>query len=261
MRIPNPVEISINTISLGWSRNYSITQDVDRLDTVTTFPDFRIGASSSALEQLEMIRQNFSAFRLDWGYRFRKENALSGIPSSRVEIRETIGWGLDPLIRTTLRLRRIGLDFSYGLNLGFDSTATYDSLFVAEENNWETTKIRSSHKRTVGNEWTAGYHVQGRRGRTIRLFRDQVVEIRGDMDYSVSIEYIRTFYKYPHQMELTGEDGNYDDLTVFVRPQVAYRFTRNIDAILFYQLNRSVTGRDKFLSHNGRVAMEITISF
>ena len=272
MRIPRPVDISINTMMLGWTRTYSITPELNRLDTSITFPDIRIGANSTVLEQLELIKQNFSTFRLDWGYTYRHVNARTGRPwdidstsqphlPGKIEKRHTISWGFTPLIKTTMRLRRPGLDLSYSLDLGFDTVATYDSSFVIDEGRWRDSLTRASQKKVINNNWTAGYHIPGRRGRTIRLFRDQIVDINGDMDFTLSIGYTRVYYRFYPERNLFGENENYDETTVTINPQWTYRFTRNIDARVWYALRRSITGKDQHFMHNGRVAMEITISF
>lgn len=263
LKIPKPVEISINNISLGWTRTYSITPEADRLDTSITFPDFRIGASSSAMEQIGVVKDNFSTFRLDWGFTRRHTFTRSGIPSEKIENNHTISWGFTPLIKVATRLKKIGLDLSYSIDLGFDTTRTYDSVLVDKATNlWEKDTLnRASQKVTVSQNWTAGYHIDGRRGRTIRLFRDQIVEINGDIDFSVTFGYTKTKNRFHPETSITGESQNYDDITITAKPQVAYKFTRNIDAILFYELRRTITGKEEHLSHNGTVAMEVTISF
>jgi hypothetical protein len=262
MKIPKPVEISVNNISFGWARTYSITPEEDRMDTSITYPDIRIGLSSNALEEIEVIKQNFSNFRLDWGYNYRLVNSRTGIPSSKIEKTYTISWGFSPLIRTTMRLKKLGIDFSYSLDLGFDSTQVRDSSRVKNEGYWLDTLVRASQKQTFSNSWTAGYHVPGKRGRTIRIFRDQIIEIKGDMDYAVSIGYIKSYYRfYPRKNIYTGEVEDYQDISIKISPQMAYKFTKNIDARLYYDLTRSITGKQEFLSHHSEFAMEITISF
>jgi len=265
LKIPQPIDISINTISLGWRRNYAITQETNKLDTTVAFPDIRIGMSSSALEQLEVVKQNFSIFRLDWGYNYSKENRKTGtldsagIPDS-IRQDQKIAWGFSPLIKTTLRLKKLGIDLSYSLDLKFDSTAVYNSSFT-ENRIWRDTLTHSTLKKVLTNDWTASYGVEGKRGRTIKLFRDQVVEIKGDIIYSLGIGHSKTYYVDPNLKEHTGEEGNYDETSIRVYPKVEYKLTKNIDAVLFYDLIQSITGKEQSFSHNGRMAMEITISF
>ncbi|MDR0304615.1 MAG: cell surface protein SprA [Chitinispirillales bacterium] len=262
LRIPKPVEISVNNMSLGWTRTYSITPEVDRLDTAIIFPDVRIGVSSSALEQLDIVKQNFSNFRLDWGYNYRLTNSRSGMLFSKIEKNHKVYWGFSPLIKTSIRLKKLGLDFSYSLDLGFDSTEVRDSSLVADEGRWIDTLMRSSQTKTVTNNWTAGYHVDGKRGRTIKLFRDQVIEIKGDIDYSLSIRLIKSYHRfYPQKNNNTFENEDYDDVSINIYPQMAYKFTKNVDARLFYELRRNITGKQEFLSHHSQFAMEVTISF
>jgi len=260
LKVPKPVEININNISLGWTRTYSITPEVDRMDTSIIFPDFRIGASSSAMEQIAVIKENFSTFRLESGYIYKLTNSRTGMPSNSFEKNISVAYGFFPLAKVTTRFKKIGLDFSYGFDLGFDTTVTYDSSYVDTLGDWEYKKLRSTQKRLRGNTWTAGYHIDGRRGRTIRLFRDQIVEINGDIDFALSMGFARTkYYFYPKSV--TGEEQNYDDRKLDISPSMTYRFTKNIDAKLYYLLSRTIMGREERLSHNGTVAMEITITF
>jgi len=258
MRIPQPVEISVNTISLGWRREYNITPIPERFDTTITYPDLRFGLSSSAFEQLEVVNQNFSTFRVDWGYSFRRTERISGVKDVRLEENSTIAWGFTPLLRTNLRLRRIGLGFTYQLDLGFDTTHTRESN---NDNLWSRELTQLTERKTTQNTWNASYHVPGRRGRTMRIFRDQIIEINGDMDYSLSIRYTKVSHDNPILQQRTGEDQRYDDISVSISPQMTYRLTRNVDARVFYNLVRNIRGRSENLSHNTNFGMEVTISF
>jgi hypothetical protein len=257
MKIPKPIEISINTISLGWTKSYQVTPETDKINMTLTFPDLSIGMSSSALEQIEVVKQNFSMFRLDWGYNYRHTKTISGAPSSKIENNYTVGWGLLPLIKTTVRLKKIGIDLSYSLSLGADSTSTYNSS--KEKNIWIVTLVNSSKTKTITNSWAAGYHVDGRKGRTIKLFRDQIVEINGDIDYGLGVDVTKT--KHYFTKNLSAEDENYEDITLNFGPVMKYKFTKNIDAILRYDLSHSITGKEELLSHVGKGSMEVTISF
>jgi hypothetical protein len=268
MRTPKPVEININNISLGWTRTYSITPEVDRMDTSITFPDFRIGASSSALEQIDVVKQNFSNFRLDWGYNYRLINSRTGMPSKKIEINHSINKGFSPLARVNMRLKKLGIDFSYGLDLNYDSTEIRDSslirdsLLVEDEGYWLDKLIRASQKKTYTNTWGAGYHVDGKKGRTIKIFRDQIIEIKGDTDYSLAVRYAVIHYRfYPETNIYTGGNEDYIDRFIEVMPKMEYKFTKNIEASLFYELRRNITGRQEALSSNSKFAMEITITF
>ena len=262
LRFPKPVDISVNTIWLGWTRTYSINSEIDRLDTTITFPEIRLGASSPALEQLQLVKDNFSTFRLDWGYNYRLINARTGTPSDSIQTNNTIAWGLSPLIGTTMRLRRIGLDLSHSLHLRFDTTETRNLLLVNPDADlWLDTLIRGTRKRTIENAWRAGYHIPGRRGRTIRLFRDQIVDINGDIEFGFAAGYLKTYYYYNPKRNLAGENQEYSEWSASLRPEMKYKFTRNIDAMLYYEMTRSITGREERFVHKGKVAMEITITF
>jgi len=258
LMLQKPIDLSINNISFGWTRNYTVRPDTNLIDTTTIFPDIKIGMSSSALEQLEFIKQNLQTFRLDWGYSYRRENNRTGIPSSRIDVKNTIGWGFSPLIRTTLRLKKLGLDLSYSLDLDFDSTSTRRLIFVPDEGRWRDSTIRETQKQTFTNNWTAGYSIAGKPGRTIKIFRDQIIEIVGDMEFALSINYTHPKYRFHPKIE---DDDEYDESFVVVVPQMTYRVTRNIDALVYYQLIRNTTGKEKRILDKDKFALEITIRF
>jgi hypothetical protein len=260
LRLPKPAEISINTISLGWTRTYNVTPIPESFDTTIIYPDFRLGMSTSALEQIEMINQNFSTFRIDWGYSFKRTERLSGVLNHSLDENNTISWGFTPLLRTNFRLRKIGLSFVYQLDLSFDTTHTHQSRYN-QDSVWVRELTVLNERRTAQNSWTANYHVPGRRGRTMRIFRDQIIEINGDMDYSLSIRHSRTQHDNPILRDRTNEDQRYEDISLSILPEMTYRLTRNVDARVFYNLTRNIRGKSENLSHNAQFGMEVTISF
>jgi hypothetical protein len=256
-----PIDLTFSNISLGWERNYTVKTDDKFIDTTTIFPNIEIRMSSSALEQLEFIKQNLQTFRLDWGYSYRRENNRSGNPFSSIDERNTVGWGFSPLIKTTLRLKKLGLDLSYSLDLGFDSTSARRWTYDLDEKLWRDSTIRETQKQTFTNNWYAGYSIAGKSGRTIKIFRDQVIEIIGDMDFGLSMNYTHPKYRFHPEKAETGEKEDYEETLVSVVPMMTYKVTRNIDAQASYSLTRNVTGREKRILDQDKFAVNVTIRF
>lgn len=261
LRMQKPIDLTFSKISLGWERNYTVKTDEKFIDTTTVFPKIEIRISSSALEQLEFIKQNLQTFRLDWGYSYNREKKRYGNPLSSIDEENTIGWGFSPLIKTTLRLKKLGLDLSYSLDLGFDSTSTRRSIYNLDEGLWRDTIIRETQKQTFTNNWYAGYSIAGKPGRTIKIFRDQVIEIIGDMEFGLLMSYTHPKYRFHPEKKDAADKEDYEESLVSVVPQMTYRVTRNIDAQASYSLTRNVTGREKRIFDHDRFAVDVTIRF
>ncbi len=78
-RIPGALDLSLNNVSLGWSRSYKVTPDTALIETTITWPEIGVGASSGILDRVPLLNKHMRSMNLRSNYRY----------SNRTEIRNT----------------------------------------------------------------------------------------------------------------------------------------------------------------------------
>jgi hypothetical protein len=248
LRLPRPIDVNINTISLSWRREYQRTFDTLYLDSTVTFPDFQVGASSGVLKNIPFIKRIMNDLGLSSAYNYTKsERNQNNGNILRTDF--TTGHGWNPLVSLNgqLKKRPINVDYTYSFRI--DETSTY-------ENGENTNRGRLS--KVYGNEWNVKYDIPGKPDREWKLFRGWVIKIKGDVSMSLNVGYnanVTTDYKG------TQEDQKIRDWKFAIHPLITYDFTDNIDGLLEYIFEKEYDGLgDETITFN-RFAFTLTIYF
>lgn len=248
MRLPKPIDVNINNISLGWKRDYQKKWDILYLDSSVTFPDIQVGASSKILEKIPLVKQHMNNLDLNSAYTFSKTE-VNRKSDNLLRKDFTIGQGWNPLVSLNgqLKKRPINVDYTYSFRI--DETTT-------EENGKDTEKGRTT--KVHGNEWNVKYDIPGKPDREWKLFRGWVVKIKGDVSMSLNISYNANETK---DLSRVPEEQNQRDWKLSVHPLVTYDFTDNIDGLLEYIFEKEYNDyNDENITFN-RFAFTLTIYF
>ena len=266
-KLPDPIDFSVSRISLGWRRSYNITPIVNRFDTSVTWPEVRLSGNSSILEKISSVKQTFSRLNLETGYTYKNTTRRSASyfldrdTNSLVNKSVTITHGFDPLVKITGTLRKKRIDMSYGLSLLFDSTQNGDETFSSPSAPLKFKATKADEVVTLSHTVTGGYKVKGRKGKTLKLFKDQVIEILGDMKYNLTFGLKTMKYKQTADNTRDEDLANHDDYMINLRPEYLYDITKDITLKVYYDLIHSVLGIEKREHHSAEIAGELTISF
>ncbi|WP_155851771.1 hypothetical protein [Chitinivibrio alkaliphilus] len=274
--IPALIDLRINTLSLQWNQTYTITPELTRFDTTTTWPDFRIGASTSFLENLENIRQNFRSFRLRTGYNFNKRLRkystywIDDRPGSEYLEDHTFRYGFSPLINIDATLRQPGINVKYTLNRTYDTTLTMSHTLEPDPDVPGQLQLVSEFdggRKTIStvHSWEATYRTRGESGRSVQFFEGRPVDVVGDVTYRLNI----SIDKKEHRRHRADNDGNrstedmveYDERTFTLRPRVEYTFTDKVDFLFSYEMQRRITGESQNVRDTDRLFAEVTVRF
>lgn len=270
IKIPSPIDFSINRASIGWRRTYNTTFNADRFDTSITWPEIRISGNTPVLESISSVKSVFRSLKLETGYTYmnttRRNSTyfMKNDTTSLVTRSVTIKHGFDPLVKVTGTLKKKRIDMSYGISLLFDSTESGNEKVVTDKKELEYEFELSNDLVTVHHSVTGGYKVKGRKGRTLKLFRDRVIELVGDSRYNLTFDLTTQEYKEekPEESIVRDEDSNnHHDYMFSFRPEFEYQITKDIKFQLYYSLAQSVKDKEKNFITSSELAGEITISF
>ena len=273
LSLPSPIDISFNTLSLAWSRTYRVNFERTKADTSITWPNAKIGATTPLAEKIPLVKTHFRSFKLSSGYSYSKTTGLRGIQNGEIQsgasmvnydslnLQTTYRHGFTPLVKMDMQIKKSDLSFNYYTNLMFDSTRAHDEVTVGDAFT-RRDPVKQTRVRTVENSWEINYHRDGRKGRTMRIFRDQVIKIDGSTDYGMRVQYTAR----QHIVNRSGnsgltEDENYDEWEFSLTPRVTYQVTKNLVTELYYKLTNTLLGASQNYKHNGEIAGVVTFKF
>jgi hypothetical protein len=177
-------------------------------------------------------------------------------------------YGLDPLVKIDGVLKKRKIDLSYTMGIQWDTTVTSKWSFI-DTAGWseQSRSGNGSMNITLTNVWSGGYKINGKKGKTLKLFKGRVVEIKGDTRISVRVDTKKIKHRKVDQSQPDDIDPSkpkttsWDDSFLNISPKVEYDFTKNISFTLFYNLVNSIVDPEKRKNHSGELASEVTINF
>ncbi len=266
VKIPFSSGIKIDQISLRWNRSYTIFQTYGQMDTSITWPEMRISGSSPLLRKIPTIDKYFNSFNVRTGFRYAKtvkrtSSLFLGEKESSSPVNQDVkySYALDPLVKVDGVLKKRRIDMSYSLGVVFDTTERSVEDWVDSVDLWQSSGIDGRFDVTFNHVWTAGYKIQGERGRTIPMFRGNQMEIKGDMRFSAQVDYKAVNHRTSNLREDTEEE--WKDSYLNITPRIEYDLTRKIGFSLFYSLRNQTVGSDQKSQHEGILAGELKITF
>ncbi|MBD3391119.1 MAG: cell surface protein SprA, partial [Chitinivibrionales bacterium] len=240
MRFPEPLDLSFNTISLGWRRRYTHKPDTGFIDTTVTWPEIRVGASSRILERVTFLKQLMRNMDLSSTYSFAKDSALS---SDKEDITRKHGWA--PLISFRGTVKRWPISTAYSHDFTYDTTS---SRSRAGGDTLGTRKTEHTNTADVG------YKIRATRRSEIKIFR-WVIPIKGELDMGVEA-------KHKHAKQKRDDEAKERDRTeLSLEPHVSYYFTENVKGELRYLGERIEDEYEKEETVNHALTLTVRINF
>jgi len=276
IKFPFASDISIDQVSLRWSRNYTIFQTYGKMDTSITWPEVRVSGSTPILRKIPTIDKYFSSFNFRTGFRYSKTVGRTspfflGESDTSSEVTQNVkySYALDPLVKVDGVLKRRRIDVGYSLGVVFDTTErSNENWIVGDQSNtsdispigsWQSQSTSGIYDVTFNNIWTAGYKIAGEQGRSIKLFRGNEMELKGDIRFSAQVD-LKAIHHRTND-ETQGNKVDWRDSYLNITPRVEYDFTRKIGFSIFYSLHNQTVGIEQKSQHEGILAGELKITF
>ena len=119
LKFSAPVDLSLSPISLQWSTRYSVRPDTSYYDTTRSFPEFHLGAQSSALNKLELVSRYAQGVSLSSSFAVKKNTSTSSA-SGGTSVGTT--YEMSPLVSVNGTVKKWPITFSYQHSLSSDKT-------------------------------------------------------------------------------------------------------------------------------------------
>ncbi len=248
LRLPRPLDITLSPLSLGWRNDFQRTHEETFLDSTRVFPEFQIGASTNILEKIPLVKQFLNNLGLNSAYNFSKTERYTFVSSSDLTKRKdlTIGHSFSPLVSLNGQMKKRPINIDYTFSFSVDSTSTYEGDNLKGEGK----KTRSSQ-----NDWSFKYDIPGKTDREFKLFRNWVVQVKGDISMGMTVNFNAT------RVQDYEQNKEWDNWLFKVHPLVTYDFTDNIDGKVEYIYEKEYDGITDEKKTFNRFALTVTIYF
>jgi len=255
LRLPPPLDVSLNNLSLGWRRKYSHKPDTLYIDTTVTWPEIRAGASSRILDRITFLTQYMQSMDLSSGYSFTKDSAIS---YSDINISRTHAWAPLVSFRGTLKRRPITTvyshDYTHSLSESRSRLVVITTTAAADKTGVAGNK-RGTEKKIHGNTATVSYKLRPHKKSEIQILR-WTIPIKGELDMGVTAKHSHTT-EIPDSRDKPAEDRTEMSLS----PHISYYFTENVKGELRYLTSRMTDEKLKEESINHQFTMLVRINF
>jgi Motility related/secretion protein len=226
LRFVKPFDLSLTPISLQATNRYALRPDTTFFDNTWTFPDFRIGAQSSALNNLAIVKKYTQSMNVSSSFSIRRnKNSSSGAGTMT-----STTYDMSPLLSVNGTVKKWPISFNYQHTVGQDKRESQGNATTTAHN---------------GDNLDMSYEVQKTSGvSTIKLFK-WAIPIRGRT--SMGMRFSRD-----HQTTITSGTTTSDVSNLSLTPHLSYIFTDNVTGTLEYTGSR--------ITDNGVITTNSTMS-
>jgi hypothetical protein len=245
MRIPEPVDLSLTTVKLGWGDDYTHRPDSVSWDSSYTWPDFTVGASSGMLKNIDFVSTHMQQLSLNSQYNYSHNVSWSGRTDGEDE-----KWkhAFEPLIRLTGSLKKRPIRISYHHNFTTDKQKGTAGKWLKGTSNADNVSVNYEIKQTT-------------KIPEIKIFK-WTIPIKGKTDVGLTAEHSHSvrFENEETEGDLDKE-GNEDEdrRTLALTPQISYVFTDNVTGTARYSGRREIdeVGDIRTMSHLFEIIVNI----
>lgn len=246
-RMPPPLDITFNTISLGWSRTYTVKPLTypDYVDTTITFPEIRIGANSTMLQKIPIVTKQMRSLRLSstFGYSRKKQRRAPIEPKNESVFKE---YDFNPLVGLNGTVKKVPVDVSYRHNFTFrpDENSTSYEKKKEETNNHSNT-------------WSVNYKTRASKLKEIKIFR-WTIPIKGELSMGLNAT------QSHNKKTSSGKDYEetlIDETSIEVSPDLSYYFTENVQGKAGYSFKQSNNKKLQEKRTNNTLSISVKIDF
>jgi hypothetical protein len=232
LRLANPIDLSLSPISLQWSTRYSVRPDTSFYDTTRSFPEFHVGAQSSALNKLEIVRRFAQSVSLSSGFSIKRNTSTTSASRGT-----TIGttYELSPLVAVNGTIKKWPVTFNYQHSLSNDKR---------ESGGNATTTTRD------GDNLDMNYEIQKTAGAsTIKIFKWQI-PVRGRTTMGMR-------FSRDHSTTTMAGEKTSDVSNLSLTPHLSYIFTDNVTGTLEYTYSKATNNGATTTTNTGALVAEI----
>lgn len=251
LTIPRPLDISMQPISLGWDRRYSVKPDTNHVDTTTVFPKIGVKARSSMLEKIAVVKQNMQNLGLNSSYEYTR--SISRKTRDTKDQTKKHEWR--PLVGVHGQIKKVPINLDYQFSTSSEATInmrdTVPTITVFHEQTSEKSRDR-------GHTWNVRYKIPGKSDREINVFNKWSIPIKGDINTKIEANYNRKFTQRFPDEENKGELVDWD---FRVHPEIRYDFTHNVDGVMQYTGEKSYVDESDETRTNHVFSLVVTIRF
>jgi cell surface protein SprA len=141
--LPDPIPVTINNVSIKYSRSYSVQPNPLYRDSTTTFPEIDVGAGSQILNKIKLVTRYLQNVSLNSSYNYQKKIQNSHTPSIDDTITST-SMRFAPLFGIDGKLKKWPVNVSYSM--------TYNSTTNDSKKNGTTDNSEYINKMTLSYE-------------------------------------------------------------------------------------------------------------
>jgi cell surface protein SprA len=238
LRLPQPIDLSLNGLSLAWKRNYTHKNNNMLSDTAITWPEIHAGASTRVLDRINALKQYMQSMDLSSGYTFMRESTIT---YDRVDITRTHTWS--PLIsfKGTLKKWPVSTVYTFDFSQKTSRKDSRNSIETVVPENPSGEK--STKEKMFGNNLTLSYKLRPHKKSEIQFLR-WTIPLKGELEMGID-------GKYSHGIvEPASEEDPDDILDMSLSPHMSYFFTENVKGELSYAAGR----------HTDKKQSEVTVT-
>jgi hypothetical protein len=243
--LPEPISININSISIKYSKSFSVQPDTSYRDTTVTFPEFDISASSPILNKIKLVTTYFQGLSTSSAYNYQKKVEKSYKPGLNDTI-TGISHRFSPLIGFDGKLKKWPINTAY--------SHTYNTK---SDQSMKTGK--SSESEHI-NKISLSYEIQKSGDKSEMRLLFWTVPLKGVFTWGVEAEQ-GTSQKSQEtgdgeSKNVTTQDASHFTLT----PNASYTFTDNIVGKVSFSASQtkqqSITTTSYIFSLSARISFK-----
>jgi hypothetical protein len=250
-KIPDPVDVSFNTVKLGWGDDYTHRPDMEAYDSSRIWPDITVGASSGILETIGIVKTYMQQLNLNSQYTYTHSTSKAGRTPGEDE-KWKQAW--QPLVRLNGSLKKPPIRVNYQHNFSTEKQK-------GTSDKWSKTSTHSDNA-------SVNYEIkQSTKEREIKIFK-WAIPVKGKTDVGVTLEHSHTVrfenvdLAEGEKEPAFGEDEEHaNDRSLSLTPEISYVFTDNVTGTARYSGRREIdkVGEIKTMSH--LIEMIVNIRF
>jgi hypothetical protein len=240
-KLPDPIDISFNGISLKWTGNSLVRPDTSVKEETVTFPDFSCSATSGILNKISFLNQQVEGLQLSCSYNWLERLRISGKNS---DLEYTSSWShrFSPLVGVMGTLKKWPVNLNYNFGAGWKNESSKTSKN-------ETKSSDFSHKIDIKYEISKSGGIS-----ELKIFM-WTLPVKGRLVTGAETEY--TINNTTTTTATTGNPTSTEATSYMLTPHATYDFTDNITGQLSYTFTNKKAISQTTTSHIFQLSVEI----
>lgn len=219
--LPQPIDISLSSISYKWANSYIVYADTTKIDSTRTMPDFGVTGRSGLLNKIPLVNKNLTSVQLSSGFNYVLRNRVSGTRTDPDNLKSS-SYSYNPLVSLDGTLKK------WPVNL------TYSHTWTTKEE--ESTRSKNITRTTDhDNKLGVRYEIsKATGGKDEFKFLFWKVPIKGRIETGMEGDYATNVAETKPTDNSKDFEKTADAMSFSISPHASYDFTENITGELKY---------------------------